>query len=68
MNVKQWAIVRSVGIAGRATPWRVGTITGKTITIFNPDARSPKFAGKRYRYTWDGIGYKRQGEYLTYLP
>jgi len=47
--------------------WIVFSIGDKSITIgmTTTERTSPKFAGKKYRFTWDGIGFLRQGQYLA---
>ena len=37
--------------------------TRKAITIYSPGSTG-RFAGKKYQYRFDGLGFKRQGQYL----
>lgn len=38
----------------------------KRVTIYMPSSHDlgSKFAGRTYTYSWDGTGFKRQGQYL----
>ncbi len=47
-------------------PWRVAKRTAKSVTLFSPSGyrSGARFAGKKYRFMWDGTGFKRQGQYL----
>jgi len=46
--------------------WWVHKATPKTVTIFMRTEvdLGPRFAGRSYTYKWDGVGFKRQGQYL----
>ena len=48
--------------------WKIVGVTSKTVTITMPDARSPRFAGRKFRYKWDGTGFKAGPKgYTSYL-
>jgi len=46
--------------------WTVFDLSAKRVVIGMQDSArlGSRFAGKRYTYTWDGTGFKRQGQYL----
>ncbi len=46
--------------------WVIKEATAKRVVIYSPGSGEfgAKFAGKKYTFTWDGTGYKRQGQYL----
>lgn len=45
---------------------KVAKVSPTRVTVFSDSGIDvgSKFAGKHYTYTWDGTGYKRQGQYL----
>jgi len=68
--VPQGRIPQQVAISGKnaiESPWSVSARSMKSVTVFNPGATSPRFSGKKYKFLWDGTGYKRQGQYLIIL-
>ena len=46
--------------------WTISQASPKRIVIYSPGSEKygARFAGKKYTFTWDGTGYKRQGQYL----
>jgi hypothetical protein len=46
--------------------WTVFRVTRKRVVIGMVDSArlGSRFAGRRYTFSWDGTGFKRQGEYL----
>lgn len=46
--------------------WTVFRVTAKRVVIGMVDSArlGSRFAGRRLTYTWDGTGFKRQGQYL----
>jgi hypothetical protein len=46
--------------------WRVIGVTAKRVTItYAGEAKSPRFAGRKYIFSYDGKGYCRQAQYLV---
>jgi len=56
----------STGMKIGSLPWVVVKATPTRVTVASGSGVNPgsKFSGKKYVFTWDGTGYKRQGQYL----